>query len=257
MVARGFMLLVEGWRQEAKVIVYCHREVDAQAVAHLREQLSSALWVKGVQVVSPEEANDRFRATFPSLETVLEGWGENPLPASLEVEIDPLRANGPAFEDWLRATRALSAVAMVDDDREWLQQLERAIRLLRAVGLGLGAILTCAAIFTISSVIRLTAYLYRDEIAVMRLVGATEFFIRGPFYTEGLLQGALGGGIALLFLGAAQHLAISELRQTVSLGIAEWTFLPWQQQLALWAMGVAAGLIGAVVSLRRETFGET
>ena len=83
---------------------------------------------------------------------------------------------------------------MVDDDRDWVAQLEGVLQVIGAVGLGVVAVLMVAAIFTIASVIRLTAYLYRDEIGVMRLVGATELFIRGPFYVEGLLQGLLGGG---------------------------------------------------------------
>ncbi len=74
---------------------------------------------------------------------------------------------------------------------------------LRGLGIVVGAALLGAAVFTIASVIRLATYLYRDEIAVMRLVGATEFFIRGPFYFEGLLQGFAGGLIALMALYAS------------------------------------------------------
>ena len=71
------------------------------------------------------------------------------------------------------------------------------LTVVRGVGLVLTAVLLGASIFTIASVIRLTSYLYRDEISVMRLVGATEFYIRGPFYVEGLLQGLLGAVVAL------------------------------------------------------------
>ena len=89
---------------------------------------------------------------------------------------------------WLAELRRHPAVDMVDDDRDWLRQLELLVAVFRGVGLTLGALLLAAATLTIASVIRLTAYLYRDEIAVLRLIGATEFYIRGPFYAEGLVQ---------------------------------------------------------------------
>ena len=86
---------------------------------------------------------------------------------------------------------------LVDDDRDWIAQVETALAVVRALGVGLLVVLLGAAMFTIASVVRLTAYLYREEIAIMRLVGATEFFIRGPFYVEGLLQGLLGAAVSL------------------------------------------------------------
>src|SRR6185369_6186125 len=91
-------------------------------------------------------------------------------------------------------------------DREWLLQIETVAALLRGVGLALAGGLLAAAIFTTASVIRLTAYLHHEEISILRLVGATEFYIRGPFYAEGLLQGTLGALLALAGLYGAYHL---------------------------------------------------
>ena len=105
---------------------------------------------------------------------------------------------------------------------------------------------------TIASVIRLTAYLYRDEIAVLRLIGATEFYIRGPFYAEGLVQGAAGGTVAMAGLYVAYRLirpqSDAALLGTVLVG----DFLPPAQLIFLLALGAAAGLLGAILSVRRE-----
>ena len=141
---------------------------------------------------------------------------------------------------------------MVDDDREWLSQLETVVAVVRAVGLALSAGLLGAAIFTIASVIRLTAWLHNEETSVLRLVGATEFYIRGPFYAEGLLQGLLGGLVAAGGLWAAWRLVRlhnpGSLLATLLLG----DFLTAPQLALLIALGGAAGLVGAVASLRRE-----
>ena len=141
---------------------------------------------------------------------------------------------------------------MVDDDRDWLGQVETAVAVVRAVGLVLGGILLGAAIFTIASIIRLTAYLHHEEIAIMRLVGATEFFIRGPFYVEGLIQGLLGGGLASAGLYGGYQLVHSRSRSLLAAVLAG-RFLSARQLGLLLVLGAMAGLIGAVASLRRES----
>jgi cell division transport system permease protein len=116
-------------------------------------------------------------------------------------------------------------------------------------------VLLSAAVFTIASVIRLTAYLYHEEILIMRLVGATEFFIRGPFFLEGLLQGLLGGVVAVVALYGAHALALAQAARSVWGGLLLGDFLGFGQQIFLVALGALAGLAGAVLSLRRESLG--
>jgi cell division transport system permease protein len=127
------------------------------------------------------------------------------------------------------------------------------VAVVRAVGLALVGGLLGAAIFTIASVIRLTAYLHHEEIGIMRLVGATEFFIRGPFYAEGLLQGLIGGALAggaLFGVYAALH---ARRQGSLFSSVLALDFLSPQQVAFLVLLGAAAGLFGAVASLRRET----
>ena len=146
---------------------------------------------------------------------------------------------------------------MVDDDRDWLGQLRAVVLVIDALGLVLGGVLLVAAIFTISSVIRLTAYLYRDEIAVMRLVGATEFFIRGPFYLEGLFQGLAGGVLAVAALLGAHAFLTRGGADSLLMSFLASRFLGPATLLALIGLGGLAGLVGAVSSLRKEDLGET
>ena len=256
----GFFLLlsmngsrvVDRWKKEAKVVVYLDAGVEPAEAPELEALVARGPWVRGVEEVTSEEAKARFRTNFPSVEDLVEGWGQDPLPASFEVAFDLDSAESPEFAAWLQELSAHPRVAGVDDDRDWVRQLETALRVVSGIGIVLGAVLLGAAVFTIASVIRLTAYLYREEIAVMRLVGATEFFIRGPFYLEGLLQGAVGGLAALGALWAAYG-ALTPEGSAAFLGGALWeSFLSWPSQLGLVALGAFAGLAGAVVSLRRE-----
>jgi len=244
--------VVEGWRQEAKIIVYLRSPAAAVDVERVRALSSQPEWVLSVDEVSGSEASSRFRETFPSVQDLLKSWEDEPLPASLELGFEPDRAAEQAFDAWLERLRTDPAVIMVDDDRDWLRQLDAFIGILRGVGVAVGAALLGAAVITIASVIRLTAYLYRDEIAVMRLVGATELYIRGPFFFEGLIQGLLGGLVALVGLYAT-FLGLNPEGSTAHLGtVLVDRFLPWQAILALLGVATLAGCFGAVLSLRRE-----
>jgi cell division transport system permease protein len=139
----------------------------------------------------------------------------------------------------------------VQYDLVWIQRLSAAVRLVRGAGLLLGGLLAAAAVFTISNVLRLTAYARQDELDIMRLVGATRAWVRGPFVVEGLLQGAIGGALAVGLLWVAFRLgAQPALEATDLLGRAV-VFLPLQLSFALVLGGALAGLVGSLVSLGR------
>jgi cell division transport system permease protein len=252
LVSRNLLASVERWRGEMRVVVYLQPSASAAVLARLSDEARRLPWADKVETVSAEVARERFQGAFPSLSDLVEGMGDEPLPASIEISLrDPSRRPADLHE-WLDTWRRRPEVSMVDDDREWLGQLETVVAVVRAVGLALSAGLLGAAIFTIASVIRLTAWLHHEETSVLRLVGATEFYIRGPFYAEGLLQGLLGGLLAAGGLWAAWRLVRlhnpGSLMATLLLG----DFLSAPQLALLIALGGTAGLVGAVASLRRE-----
>jgi len=255
-VSANLDAMIERWRAESKIVVYLEPEATGEDRERLTELLSGPSWSRGVEWITSEEADERFRTDHPSLAELLEGWGDDPLPASLEVTLD-LERLGEDLDPWLERVKADPSTSMIDDDRDTLRQLDAVVLVIRGLGLVLGTILLLTAVFTISSVIRLTAYLYRDEIAVMRLVGATEFFIRGPFYLEGFLQGLVGGVLAMLALGGAYALWVEKSRDSALTAVSSGRFLPPLELLALVGLGALAGLVGAVASLRKESLGQT
>lgn len=255
-VAGNLAQVVERARDESRVVVYFAPDTGEAETGALAEELAAEDWVLSVRTVSADEARRRFVEIFPGLsDLVAEGAGTGALPPSLELLVAP-GVSGAPLGGRLDALRAREEVTMVDDDRDWVAQLSAVVAVVRGLGLALGGILLGAAVFTIGSVIRLTAYLYEEEINVMRLVGATEFFIRGPFYVAGLLQGLLGGAAAAIALPLAFWLASERLGASL-LGRLLLASPPSAPQLVgLVALGTVAGLAGAILSLRRESLGE-
>lgn len=251
LMSRNLAASVGQWQKEMRVVIYLRPDTGADELRRLAAEAGRPAWVAGVEPVTAAAARQRFGEIFPTLSDLVEGWEDEPLPASLEVRLGDF--DPAALEAWLAAWRRRPEVSMVDDDREWLRQVATAVAVVRGVGIALGAGLLAAAVFTIMSVIRLTAYLHHEEIAIMRLVGATEFYIRGPFYAEGLLQGLLGGGLAGAALYGAYSMLHARSPGSLFTGVLAGTFLSWQELAFLILLGGGAGLLGAVASLRRES----
>lgn len=253
LVSQNLSHSIDQWRREARFVVYLEARASEAERATIAERLRAAPWVSSVELVSAEAGARRFRQSFPSLSELVADARYGALPESFEAALRP-----PAPEEelalgaWSRELAKLPGVEMVDDDHDWIADVEALLTVVRGVGSLLTGILLGAAVFTIAAVVRLTSFLYRDEIAVMRLVGATEFYIRGPFYAEGILQGLFGAVGALVALWAA-HLALGpRLEASLVLAIAARDFLSSGQIAALVAFGATAGLAGALVSLGRE-----
>jgi cell division transport system permease protein len=154
----------------------------------------------------------------------------------------------------MNEVRALDGIEQVQYDWEWLERLHRLVGIVNVAGVVAGGVLGIAAAFTIANVIRLTMMLYREEIDIMRLVGATERIIRGPFLFEGVLQGTIGGvaAVLLLFGGfAAARQALDPSRSLLWSFLFN-SFLPWQKVAMLVAGGMLAGWFGSWLSVRER-----
>ncbi|GMU63928.1 MAG: hypothetical protein AMXMBFR36_02020 [Acidobacteriota bacterium] len=253
LVSRNLEETIRRWRDEARLVVYLDPDLAAATRAEIEKELRAGAGVVEVAFVASDEAARRFERAFPSLADLVRESGGAELPASFEALLRPGGDLDEATMDaWVHRVAELPGVELVDDDRDWIRQVETVLAVVRALGLLLTTVLIAASVFTIASVVRLISYLYRDEIAVMRLVGATEFYIRGPFYFEGIFQGLLGALVATAGL-AGLHLALRPRIEgsLVASALAQ-RFLSPAEVTALLAFGAAAGLIGAVVSLGRE-----
>ncbi len=254
LVSKNLSRTVHEWRAEARFAVYLAPEVDAAARSALRSALEQSPWTEGLEEITPELARARFERAFPSLAELVAERGEGALPFSFEARLKTVTpADMSTYATWVESLRAQPGVVMVDADQDWISQIETLLTLIRGLGIALAAILLGASVFTIASVVRLTSFLYREEIAVMRLVGATEFYIRGPFYFEGILQGLLGGLIAAGALTGV-HLAIEpRVASSLVAGALAASFLSAAELAGLVVFGAIAGWTGAVVSLSRES----
>ncbi len=251
-VAANLAEAVTRWTQKVQVTFYLRDTVTLDQRAELTRKLGLDPAVSTVVFVSRDEALARFREMFRELASLPDEVGSNPFPAALEATVKPGHEAPEEVQRLAGAFEKAPGVEEVQYDLLWIERLATATRVVRVVGLFLGGILILAGVFTISNVIRLTVYARQDELDIMRLVGATQAYVKGPFVVEGMLQGCLGGLLAVGLLYAAfrlvteRALAASELlgRQTV--------VLPAELCLGIVVGGMVVGVIGSLVSLGRR-----
>ncbi len=251
-VAANLSEVVARWTEKVQVTFFLEDGLEAYVRKSLEDRLAADEAVLQATHVDREQALARFRAMFRDLQALPEELGENPFPASIDVVLKPEFQTPEAVERFVRTYEKVPGVQEAQYDLLWIQRLSTAVRLMRGVGAFLGGILVLAGVFTISNVIRLTVYAREDELDIMRLVGATQAYVKGPFIAEGLLLGGIGGivSVGLLFVAfrvaARDALAASDL-----LGRAGVT-LPVEVCVAVVLGGMLVGVIGSVVSLGRS-----
>lgn len=255
LVAENLSRAVEQWQGRSRIVIYLAPDATPQQAQAVDAFLGTQRALSRRRLVTKEESLARFRAQFANLSEVVNQLEENPFPPSYEVEVAPAAAQTAAFVNAIAALRAMPGVDQVQSDFQWIERLRRLVSVINIAGLVAGGILAIAAAFTIANVIRLTMMLYREEIEIMRLVGATERIIRGPFLIEGFLQGTLGGLLAVLMLWGAFELARRSLAPSGSIlwGFLFAGFLPWQKLAALVFGGMLAGWFGSWLSVRERS----
>ena len=261
LIVGAFLLLSENLQRavvqaegKSRVTIYLDADAAPAQIHAVDAYLAAHPDLARRQFVTREQALRRFRAYFTNLNDVVGQLDENPFPSSFEIEIAPQIVQTRAFARVVTELRAIGGVDDVQFDWEWVRRLKRLVYVINAIGFVAGGILAIAAAFTIANVIRLTMLLYRKEIEIMRLVGATERIIRGPFLIEGILQGTIGGVVAvgLLFAGfvAVRHFLAPA--SSLVWGFLFAGFLPWEKLLALIAGGMFAGYFGSWLSVREK-----
>jgi cell division transport system permease protein len=251
-VASNLNAVVTQWTDKVQVTFYLQDNLAPQVRESLENRLREDPAVDGVTHVSREEALARFRTLFHDLRSLPEDLGENPFPASVEATLRPDIQSPDAARRLAAAFAEAPGVEEVQYDLLWIERLATAIRLVRGLGAFLGGILVLAGVFTISNVIRLTVYARQDELDIMRLVGATRAYVKGPFVVEGMIQGGLGGllSVGLLWVGfrvmARDALAASDLMGRAAV------FLPAQICILIVIGGMVVGVAGSLVSLGRS-----
>lgn len=245
--------LVGEWKEQFQVTVFLEDGITAEQLALLKRRIQTERAVKGMTYTSKEEALQAFKRELRGKESLLEGLGENPIPASFQLRIHEAHQTPEALRQLTAFLGRLEGVEDVHYGQEWVDRLTAAIRMLRLLGVSVGMALGTASLLIVSNTIRLAVYSRAEEIEIMRLVGATKLHIRAPFLLEGMIQGGLGAGLALLLLFGAYRATLWQLQLTPGqiFGMGVGSFLDPRWAGAMLLAGAGVGAFGSLISVGR------
>jgi cell division transport system permease protein len=248
LVAINLRQALRGLEERVEIVAFILRGTPAETVAIASQDISAFPEVQEVGYVSEADALQRARTELIEFRDAYRDLAVNPLPASLEVRLKDGYRDAPSVE---RVAQRLRGFGFIDDvryGREWVQKLDSLRNITGLVGLVIGMAFAAVAVVIIGVTIRLTILQRAREISIMRLVGATNWFIRGPFLLEGALKGLMGGLLSLVLCYAGYLLFRDKSGGTLS-GLV---FFRPEHMVLIIIFGILLGLGGSLVSVGRH-----
>ena len=237
------------WAESGRASVYLRKSATAEQVGQIERALKQSDGVTSVRVVSSEDA--RRELIGLTNDPVLDALPTEAFPASLEVAIESAVAT-ERLGKLSAQLAALPAVESVETYGAWSDRLAALLSGGVSASLLLAGVVLAAVVSVVSSTIRMSLQRRRIEVEVMKLVGATDSYVRRPFVVEGAAQGGFGALFAIMLLGILFAIVQSHFDSNLSalLGATP-VFLPWTVALGLVASGALLGAIAAYGSLRK------
>jgi cell division transport system permease protein len=245
--------LLAGVGETVHLTVYLSDSPGQTQVREIKDAIASIKEVRDVTFTSKEDALAFLRESFQEQSGVLEGIEGNPLPASFEVT---LTEGQQTPESTKLVAEKIGRIKGVDDvvyPREWLARFNEFVRFVRAAGVAVGLILSLAAVAVIANTFKLVILSRRQEIEIMKLVGATNSLIKTPILMEGMLVGLIGSAAALIGLVFLFSYFMDHFYEGVSLfvGPVAPAFFSPRVIAAVLGGSTVLGLVGSLLSFGR------
>lgn len=237
------------WVESGRASVYLLPEATADQTRAIEAALRASAGVTDVRYVSSEDA--RRELTGNGDNDVLAALPAAAFPASLEVRVQD-DAEGSRLNKLSALLGSLPAVEAVETYQDWGKRLGGLLAGGVTAALVLALVVLAAVVSVVSSTIRLSLQRRRIEVEVLKLVGATDSYVRRPFVVEGAAQGAIGAFFAVMLLGLLYGIVKNHFdgQLAILLGVTP-TFLPWTVVLSMVVLGGGLGALAAFTSLRK------
>ena len=253
LIAFNLAAFLKIWEDKIEVIAYLKRKTPASEVETLSNNIRQMGGVESVKYISSSDAMAFMEARLGGQKNLLEGIQPTVLPPSLEVQLRKEYRNAIKIGEVVSQLKQFSQIEEIQYSQEWVEMFSSLVHILRITQWFLGGLLLVAMAFIISNTLQLTISSRQEEIEIMQLVGASPSFVRIPFYVEGMIQGFLGAGLALLILFVLQRIVLLYL----PLSMKDWftkipiLFLPLNTLLGIIAGGMVLGFLGSFMASMR------
>ena len=243
--------LMNLWKKDLRIMAYLKADLTGSELSNVQQQIQAMAGVESLRFISKVDALNQLKEQMQRQASLFDNLDKNPLPDAFEIQIRAANQRWEKVEFLATEIESLDAVEEVEYGQKWFGHLPQLFELFTLTGYAMCAIFVMAAIFIMANTIRLVIYSRREEIEIMRLVGAAERFIKIPFYIQGLLQGALGAGIGLIILFVVFWFMASNLEQGFFSDIFNIRFFSPLISSIIFLTSILAGWLGSYISLNQ------
>jgi cell division transport system permease protein len=250
LIAFNLTSFLKIWEDKIGVIAYLKKGILVGEIEPILEKTRKMEGIEAVKYVAPSDAMNFMETKLGSQRNLLEGIQSGVLPSSFEIQLKRDYRNPSKIKEVVSRLRQFPQIEEIQFGQEWVETFSVLVHLMRLIQWVLGGLLLAAMIFIISNTLQLTVSTRREEIEIMHLVGASPAFIQIPFYIEGLIQGLLGAGMAILLL----LLLYKSFSLYIPFSMREWVggisilFLPSETIAWILSGGMILGLFGSFVA---------
>ncbi len=245
--------ILKMWEDKIEVIAYLKRGTPSSEVEPLLKKTRLLEGVEVVRYVSPYDAMAFMETKLGRQKNLLEGIQPAVLPPSFEIQMKKEYRNSTKMKEVVTQLKKIPQFDEIQYGQEWVETFSVLVHILRLTQWILGGLLLIAIVFITSNTLQLTISSRREEIEVMHWMGASPGFIRVPFYMEGLIQGLLGGGLAILFLFLLHQGLFLNIPPSMQTWLAKIPvlFLPLETMVWILLGGGVLGFFGSMVASMR------
>ncbi len=231
--------------------LYLEDDVTAEQAAEMVQEISTIDGVAEANYLTKEDAMTIMKERWGEKASLLDGLSENPFPASIEITASDIA-------DEQKIVASVENMDGVDEVKFYKDVIDKVLTITGYIQTGaliLIAILVVVSIIVVANTIKLTVHAREEEIHIMKYVGATNWFVRGPFLVEGIIIGVIASAIAVAIVGFGYYKFVDVFSSKVlilfSTGLIPYQFIIENLVVIFIALGISIGSLGSILSMRR------
>ena len=249
---------LESIQEKVDVSVYFNLDVSETAISQIQEQVEALSQVRSVTYIPSVTAREKFKELHKDEPLLIESVNqfsdaENPFPASLAIRVKSL-SDYPTIIQIFQDEKFTPFVKKITDKRDVVERLTRITNGIKNLGLALTLVFSVVTVIVMFNTIRLTIYNRREEVEIMRLVGAANWYIRGPFVVEGILYGLAGALTTAVLLFPIIFILTPKISAFLELDVRQFNYLGlnfWSLFALQCLTGILLGVVSSVIVIRR------
>lgn len=243
--------VLSAWNQGGRAMIYLSDAFTPAMLPNVQKLLVSIGGIEKMVFIPKTQALERLKKEMGAQTQFLSTLQENPLPDTIEITMSA-HSSFDQIQNTADRIAALDMVDSVEYGQGWLGRFFKLFNLFKMTGYAISGLFLLIALFITANTVRLAFYARQTEVEIMRLVGATDGFIKTPFYVEGLLQGFLGGGLGIIILLSGYLTVSSSISQNLDAYVyLDIHFLSWQAVAIILFSSTFLGWFGCFISLKQ------